>query len=619
MTRHQMRRVVLILLLLFAPGKVRAADILQEVPNDVLGFVAVHHLGTVDAKAKWLSLELRNNAFSPLAFLKTVTNVQDGLNLEGDFLLAVYPDPRGDKSHLRFGVWLPVADYARFSKSIGANSLDGISTVTIAGEDLLVARRGEWALVMDTDQRERMTQLVAASASPPVSPQIAKWKKWIDTNDITVIANTSGVRELLSWADDANGDGKTGDESSDDVFGARNAQKRGRQLVASGANRAAPQGVAGLLDEYRKWTAASPAIAHTIEQANMIGCGVRIDVDGNNSGSAFVGMRVAFNDGFDVEPIDAKASVPNWIRDNGDFAVAGAGRLPKAVIETLSSAYLQTLAADLKKEEHTELDEESLQQLNESVEQAAGEIQAAVVLAQPGAQSPPVYTNNFVAVRVSSTADFLNRTAEVMRLWNKANRDADGETKLIFATEEIKIGELTARQYSLDFASMLGGPAVPEVRQAMEKLFGPGGKLRLWVVPADEHTVLLAQATPEQVATALKAFDRKQPVDWKGGELSKCNRLLPADSDWRVFVDPHRYNDWEQRQAVAITGVPVIGGPLVKPFRDCPPIGIAGGVRNQELWIDAVALAPTLKSAYDFLTPAKARPEVQLRIQRAPR
>ena len=68
---------------------------------------------------------------------------------------------------------------------------------------------------------------------------------------------------------------------------------------------------------------------------------------------------------------------------------------------------------------------------------------------------------------------------------------------------------------------------------------------------------------------------------------------------------------------MAVTGVPVIGGPLVKPFRDCPPVGIAGGFREQELWIDAVALAPTLKSAYEFLTP-KPRPEVPLRNQRAP-
>jgi hypothetical protein len=206
-----------------------------------------------------------------------------------------------------------------------------------------------------------------------------------------------------------------------------------------------------------------------------------------------------------------------------------------------------------------------------------------------------------------------------MRLWNKANRDADGETKLIFSTEDTKFGERAAKQYMLDFATMLGGPALPEIRQAMEKLFGPGGKLRLWVVPVDDHTVLLAQGTLEQVAVALKLYDRKQPIDWNRGELSKCNRLLPVESDWRVFFDPHRYFDWERRQAMAVTGVPVIGGPLVRPFRDCPPVGIAGGFRDEELWIDAVALAPTLKSAYDYLTPAKPRPEVQLRIQRAPR
>jgi hypothetical protein len=86
-----------------------------------------------------------------------------------------------------------------------------------------------------------------------------------------------------------------------------------------------------------------------------------------------------------------------------------------------------------------------------------------------------------------------------------------------------------------------------------------------------------------------------------------------------VFFDPYRYFDWEAREALAVTGVPVIGGPLVKPFRDCPPVGIAGGFHDQVLWVDAVALAPTIKSAYEFLTPAKPRPQMQLRNQRAPR
>ena len=98
-----------------------------------------------------------------------------------------------------FGCLSPISAVRQVDRGIvGGRNLDG----DLAGEDLLVARRGEWALVMDMDQRERMTQLVAASASPPVSPQIAGWKKWIDTNDVTIVAYAAGVRELLSWADD---------------------------------------------------------------------------------------------------------------------------------------------------------------------------------------------------------------------------------------------------------------------------------------------------------------------------------------------------------------------------------------------------------------------------------
>src|SRR5215471_15883129 len=128
MRLHLFRRIALCSLFLLVPSAAWCADVLQEVPNDVLGFVVVHHLNKIDSKSKWLSLELRNSAFSPLAFLKNVTNIQDGLNPDGDFLVAAYPDPRGDKSRMRFGIWLPVSDYARFAKSIGASAVDGIST-----------------------------------------------------------------------------------------------------------------------------------------------------------------------------------------------------------------------------------------------------------------------------------------------------------------------------------------------------------------------------------------------------------------------------------------------------------------------------------------------------------
>jgi hypothetical protein len=202
-----------------------------------------------------------------------------------------------------------------------------------------------------------------------------------------------------------------------------------------------------------------------------------------------------------------------------------------------------------------------------------------------------------------------------MRLWNKANRDATGETRLVFDVEETKVGDRAATQYTLDVAALDGAVVVPDVRQAMEKLFGAGGKLRVWIVPTDDNTVLLAAATPEQVAAAVKSLDRKQPIEWTGGELAECNALLPAESDWRMFIDPHRYNDWLRREAADIVGVPVIGGPLVVGFPASPPVGVAGGIREGELWIDAAALAPTIKSADAYLARSRARNSLQQRAR----
>src|SRR5207248_2899063 len=151
-------------------------------------------------------------------------------------------------------------------KSLGANSTEGVVALTVAGEDLLVARRGEWAVVMDPDQRERLTQLASGTSTAPAL--IANYKKWIDANDITVVAFESGVRQLVSWSSEAGDDFERGNDKSDDLFG-RNGRTTRRRFIVNRANRASSDGMKAVLIEFHKWAAASPAITQAIQQANM--------------------------------------------------------------------------------------------------------------------------------------------------------------------------------------------------------------------------------------------------------------------------------------------------------------------------------------------------------------
>jgi hypothetical protein len=189
------------------------------------------------------------------------------------------------------------------------------------------------------------------------------------------------------------------------------------------------------------------------------------------------------------------------------------------------------------------------------------------------------------------------------------NRDAQGGPRLVFDVADMPLGERAATEYSLDIAAADAAPALPEVRQAMEKLFGPGGKFRLLLVKVDEHITMLAAATPEQVAAKLKLIDRNQLIDWNTPPHDVPNRLLPAEADWRVFFSPHGYTNWSARQMDAIVGVPVIGGPLVKEFPATPPIGAAGGVKNKELWVEGVVPAETARAAGEYLLKVRTRPQ----------
>jgi hypothetical protein len=145
------------------------------------------------------------------------------------------------------------------------------------------------------------------------------------------------------------------------------------------------------------------------------------------------------------------------------------------------------------------------------------------------------------------------------------------------------------------------------MRQAMERLFGPGGKLTLFLVNVDHQTALLSAATSEQLANMLQRLDRQQPTDWGIPPFAGVNRLLPQQAQWRAYFSPHGYTKWSARRMDAIVGVPVIGGPLVKEFPATPPIGAAGGVRDGEIWVDFGVPAETIQGAGTYLQSVRKR------------
>jgi hypothetical protein len=354
-----------------------------------------------------------------------------------------------------------------------------------------------------------------------------------------------------------------------------------------------------LRDLLRSWLTAVPEFSRWAAESQGAAVGLRVD----EAASAVAGVRIALPATFaERGRSDRQSRVADQLPRldaGGEFVVQGAGAVSPRWSVPAVAPYVRHLADDLATNYGIPLNDADVGKFRGAVEAAVADVKAFAVLSRPGEGDEGVFTNNLLAVRVSSADDFLKQATEAMRLWNEMLGKAEGPLRLVFESKPITVAERKGTEYSIDMAAAVGAPALPEMRQTMERLFGPGGAFRLQFVKLDEQTVLLAAATEAQVAKAI-AVMAQPPAASAATELDAAAKLLSADADWRVFVSPHGYYAWLKRQMDAVLG-PVIGGPVVREFPESPPIGLAGSVHDQILTIELAAPAETLRRTGEYL------------------
>ena len=270
-------------LLILAPTTIRAADVLQNVPHDALGFVVLKNLTATDTKVDQLLKTLNAEYPSPLVFLNAVTGIDEGLNLRGDFLLAVLPPGVYQKTEPQFCVWLPVVNYDRMLTTLEATPGERISAVRVADEDLVIARHGDWALLMDPTTRSHATNAGSVRRNPPAA--VATWKCWIDENDVAAVLLHDGIQEILQWSakqPETPGEPNPAEDADDDLFGNAEAPAADNPFAAAGDGELPPNPFyVPIRREVHKWIVRSPKLKDLFEHAEAVGSAPRLDEAGN--------------------------------------------------------------------------------------------------------------------------------------------------------------------------------------------------------------------------------------------------------------------------------------------------------------------------------------------------
>ena len=284
----------------------------------------------------------------------------------------------------------------------------------------------------------------------------------------------------------------------------------------------------------------------------------------------------------------------------GSFSFSGAGRFPAPFARALTESVLRNAISEVRADNsRSTFDAELIEKFVKTGEEAAVRVTGAALFQTPGDEQEGVLTNQFLAVRVDSAAEFSAKIVEAARQWNEISATAQPSTKSVFEVNLLDIGDRKGTQLTLDIAASEGLPDSPELRHLMERLFGPDRKMHRWIVTLDEHTVLLTSATTLQTASAVKSLQAGPAVDWKAGNVVVTDRLLPTPADWKFFFNPSDYVTWLKRLKFAEFGE-VVGEVPLEPFPSTPPAGIVGRFRDGEFTADVVVPSETMRAAHRY-------------------
>lgn len=567
-------------IILLSASPLIAQGVLHHVPKNALGFAVLNRYESTDGKVAAILQKFNLPYPSPAVFLEAITGIREGLNPNGDFLLAVLPSETGGESLVEYAIWLPVSDYNRMLGALNATRGDTISTITIADEDLIVAQQGQWALIMDPAARDSMQSILDSAQNPPKA--IAPWLDWYTQNEIGVAILAPGIEQFL-----------------EELSAFKNAQLIRKEVAefdeienedANKKKPAKPTSNSWVPPQVLAWAPQLPEFNTWLTEVAALGIAIRIDDQANIIATARAASKP--DKSWLNTPSTQASELPRLTTGN-EFVVEGSGHIPQQLMRVITAVYERKSVADLGP--GADLDKDTTEEFIQAMITATDHIQSWSIASLPASKVEGIYNNQFLLVSVDSASAFVKNMDQAIQSWNTLNHDIREHARMLVDIDQIKIAGRDAQRYTIDVANMAHMPALPEIRKMMEQFFGPGGKMRMWVVPIDEHSVLLAGATKAQVIYTLSEIARKQPIDWSKPQFASANNLLPEQTDLRVFFNPNSYTEWQHLQNEISNGE-VLGGPLTNVIPQCSPIAFGASVNASELRIDIAIPADTIEA-----------------------
>jgi hypothetical protein len=556
-------RVLLLLLIAtaFCPILALAADITEYVPENALGFAVVRNMAATSAKLESLAGKFQAPLPPPLAFFKLQTGFGKALKEDGDLLVALLP-PRDEFGSPGPMALVPVMDYAAFVKTFDGDPSGEVCPVTVSGEDVLVAKRGEYAVFMNPEYRDEMQRIVSAQPKPLES--VTAMGDWLGTVNGGLVLLPAGAKMLLVMAHQELSSGRSAVEQQ---FEELEMDEELATLQAA-------------FEVYGK------LLGFVGDEVTSAALGVRIE----DSGNVLLGIRgVARQDGHLAElGAIRRGQAPLAGVPEGPYVIAGGAPWPAELSEAMlkfSIDFMKSMPAIYGLQGAPE---EDLQKLEASLHKAFAGLKHVSFVVRPGEGDEPIYSNMFMMLNVESAGEYIENYKESIKLWNEISSTQETKPAFKYEFSEDTVAGQPGLAIVMDFAAMMGDAALGPGQQAMEVMFGEGGKMRAYVALVDDDTVLVGYSAKQGVEQMVDRLRNGEASLASGAAELSAARLLPDEAPFVAVISPQGCVNWFRRMINAMVQVFGAGGPPIPDYPETPPIGIAIGLQGRVVETDVV-------------------------------
>lgn len=573
---HPWGRIAAAVTFALAPvANLRGEGVVDHVPSDALGFAVMRHLDATNGKFERL-LKIFEGALgamppAPVTYFKAVTGLGAGIDLAGDAVLALLPGDDPSAPKLLF--LAPVADYAALAQSVGGDPSGEITRVTITGEEVLVARQGDYAMIMNVEHRPTMESLL--TATPAVAAEPAVPADWLAASDVAVVLMPAGVEALVEM-------GRAGLDAERKMWEEQFADPAfGEQLASLKSSLATYDALLAFCDA----EISSATLSLAIDDATNVTFTQHVQFARDGEAAQFPAVERP-------SPLAGLAAAP--------FVTAAGGPMPASWGDALAAMCREAFRESADAYGFQEFDEAQWTKLEAALRNVfAVRSYASAIYA--GEKDDPLYSNVYAVARVDDSAAYLASARSSIEAWNELTAASTSDIKLIYELSDVKVAERPALLMTVDVLSAAEDENVPMVKPIIEAMIGPGGVLRVYLVAVDPKTVVFAIATEERAARAAAHAESGDAGLSDAPEIKATAALLHVDAPWVGYISPPGWAAWISRMLQGAFGQ-LGGAPFTLPeYPAGPPVGIAVRLADGELHAEIAAPVKTLEDLAAFI------------------